>query len=117
MERVSNITDLGVRRRRSLGVAGLVLAVGGAVAMLALGAPRPWRLVLAVPFGMAALGLLQARERTCVVLTATGSRETDDGGVAPMSTAECAVAKRQSRSIVAKTVGFAVVATAAVWAL
>ena len=42
----------------------LAAGVLGAAALFAFGAPRAWRLILAVPFAAATIGFLQARERT-----------------------------------------------------
>ena len=47
-----------------LGAAAGVLGVTLFVAMLVQAAPRFWRLVLFAPFFGAALGMLQAREKT-----------------------------------------------------
>jgi uncharacterized membrane protein HdeD (DUF308 family) len=63
-ERIANIGSRGVRRRRrtgwiSLAVAGVIIA-----ALIALHAPRMYRLILGIPIGIAALNLLQAREKT-----------------------------------------------------
>jgi hypothetical protein len=63
-ERIANIGSRGVRRRRrtgwiSLAVAGVIIA-----ALIALDAPRMYRLILGIPIGIAALNLLQAREKT-----------------------------------------------------
>lgn len=114
-ERVVNITERGVRQRRLVGIVSLVVAGMVAVAMIVFDVPRAWRLLLVIPFASAANGLLQAREKTCVVLTAMGSRETEGGGYAPMSAAECTAARRQTRSILIRVVVFAAVATAIVW--
>lgn len=114
-ERVANITERGARQRRALGVVFLVIALAAAAAMIAFDVPRAWRLLLAIPFGIAANGFLQAREKTCVVLSAMGSRETEGGGHAPMSAADCAVARRQTRSIVVRAVIFAAAATGVAW--
>jgi hypothetical protein len=62
--RVENIGPRGARRRQLGGAAWLVIAFGGAALLITLGAPRWWRLSLVVPFGLAAIGFLQARERT-----------------------------------------------------
>lgn len=45
-------------------MAALALALGLAIALVALDAPRGWRLLLVAPLHGAALGLLQAREKT-----------------------------------------------------
>jgi hypothetical protein len=46
------------------GFASLAVAIALLVVLLLTNAPRPARLVLAIPVGLAALGFLQARERT-----------------------------------------------------
>jgi hypothetical protein len=62
--RVANIGPRGVRRRRRGGVAWLIVAVVAFGVMLAMGAPRVTRLLLVLPFGLAATGFLQARQKT-----------------------------------------------------
>jgi hypothetical protein len=62
--RVENIVDRGARRRRAGGVVWLVVAITAAAVLVWLREPRWWRLTLALPFGLAALGFIQARERT-----------------------------------------------------
>jgi hypothetical protein len=113
--RVANITDVGIRRRYRQGVMIAFVSIAAAVILIATGSPRWTRLFLFVPIALAANGFLQAREKTCVVLGAMGTRETGDGGYARMSNAECAVARRQAVSIVIKDVLIAAVATALVW--
>jgi hypothetical protein len=64
MTHVANIGERGALRRRKSGIAWLVLAIVIAVALFAFGAPRVARLALVVPFGLAAVGFLQAKEKT-----------------------------------------------------
>jgi hypothetical protein len=113
--RVENITDAGIRRRFRQGVVLAIISIAAAIILIVIGSPRWMRLFLFVPFAIAANGFLQAREKTCVVLGAMGTRETSDGGYARMSEAECVVAKRQVVWIVIKDVLIAVGATALVW--
>jgi hypothetical protein len=61
---VENIVDRGARRRRAGGVVWLAIAVAAEVILVWLDAPRLWRLALVLPFGLAAVGFLQAHERT-----------------------------------------------------
>jgi hypothetical protein len=62
--RVENIGARGALRRRRSGVVWAVLAVAGLVALLVSDAPRWTHLMIAIPAGLAAIGFLQARERT-----------------------------------------------------
>ena len=63
-ERVANIGERGARRRRLGGVVWLGVGIGLLVSFVMRGEPRTWRLVLFVPFALAAAGFLQAREKT-----------------------------------------------------
>lgn len=63
-DRVENIGARGALRRRHSGVVWAVLAVAGLIALLVGDAPRWTRLMIAIPAGLAAIGFLQARERT-----------------------------------------------------
>jgi hypothetical protein len=114
-EPVVNITEKGIRKRRRIAVAMTIVSLVMAVALIPTGSPRWTRLVLFVPMAMAASAFFQVRKKTCVVLSVMGSRETDDGGYARMSTAQCEVVRRQAASIVAQGVLLAAVLTAAIW--
>lgn len=63
-EHIPNIGSRGARRRRRGGIVWLVVAAAAFVALLATGAPRAARLLLVSPFGLAATGFLQARQKT-----------------------------------------------------
>ena len=63
-ERVTNIGERGANRRRLNGWISLVVGGAVAVALIVLDPPRIYRLLLAVPVGIAALNLLEAREKT-----------------------------------------------------
>ena len=63
-EHVANIGPWGARRRRLGGVVWLALSVTTLIALVVRGAPRLDRLWLMIPFGMAAAGFLQSREKT-----------------------------------------------------
>jgi hypothetical protein len=116
-EGISNISANGIRRRRNMGIAWGVVAIVGAVAAIATDAPRSWRLVLALPIAMAAVGFLQAYERTCVVLGAVNKRENADGTYSPMPDAECPGVRLQVKSIVLRVLLITAVATAIVYAI
>jgi hypothetical protein len=63
-EHVPNIGTRGARRRRRSGVVWGLVAVVAFVSLLTTGAPREARLLLVIPFGLAATGFLQARQKT-----------------------------------------------------
>jgi len=65
MAAIARNLRLGGRRHRLLmGMVFTALAVVGGAALMAAGLPRGMRLVLAVPFYLGAVGLLQYRDHT-----------------------------------------------------
>jgi hypothetical protein len=59
--------NIGPRERRKrvrFGVELTLVSAAAAVALVAAGTPRAWRLLLLLPLWMAALGFYQAREKT-----------------------------------------------------
>jgi hypothetical protein len=74
-----NIGPRERRKRRVMGVAALAAAAGLAFVLVAWGAPRWSRGAVFFPVWIAALGLLQAREQTCVALAARGLCNMDAG--------------------------------------
>jgi hypothetical protein len=76
---VANIGPRERRKRRLLGIVSLTVAVGVAFVLVAFAAPRWSRLVVFFPLWMAGLGLLQAREKTCIALAARGVCNMDAG--------------------------------------
>lgn len=60
-----NIGPAETARRMRVGHVGLAATALLAALLLALDAPRAWRLTLAIPAGVAAAGYLQARMRFC----------------------------------------------------
>lgn len=66
-------------KRRLLGRIALIAGVALTFALIAYGAPRLLRLVVFFPLWMAALGFLQAREKTCIALAARGTCNLDTG--------------------------------------
>lgn len=75
----ANIGPRERRKRRLLGIVSLTVAVGVAFVLVSFGAPRWSRLVVFFPLWMAGLGLLQAREKTCIALAARGVCNMDAG--------------------------------------
>jgi hypothetical protein len=112
----TNLVDRGIRRRRRLGAAWLIVGVIAAIALVASSASREWRLLLVIPFTISANGFLQAREKTCVILAAIGKREVNDGrSYADVADEERAVLRRRALMIALRSGLIAVVVTAAIW--
>jgi hypothetical protein len=59
-----NLGAGGRRYRLLMGIVFMTLAVAGGAALVAAGLPRGMRLVLALPFYLGAVGLLQYRDHT-----------------------------------------------------
>ncbi|HEX8459126.1 MAG TPA: hypothetical protein VF656_17670 [Pyrinomonadaceae bacterium] len=76
---VSNIGPREQRKRRVLGIVALTVGVGLAFLLVTTGAPRLSRAVVFFPIWLAGLGLLQAREKTCIALAARGMCNLDAG--------------------------------------
>lgn len=76
---ISNIGAREQRKRRLLGIVALTVGVAAAFVLVIFDAPRPLRLVVFFPVWLAGLGLLQARERTCIALAARGTCNMDAG--------------------------------------
>jgi hypothetical protein len=76
---VANIGPRERRKRRLLGIVSLTIAVGVAFLLVVYGAPRWTRLLVFFPLWMAGLGLLQAREKTCIALAARSMCNMDAG--------------------------------------
>jgi hypothetical protein len=106
------------RRRRLIGGAGL-LALGAIAAALLLGfgVQRAWRILVLLPVWGGALGLLQAREKTCIALAARGVRNMDGGDETIDDPLVLAQMRRQARRVYTRAALLAVVVTAAIVAV
>lgn len=93
--------NIGARERRMrlwLGIGQLIVAAGVLVSLVASGAPRGYRALLVVLWGLGALGIFQAQQRTCVALAARGERSLE-GVVEPLPDRERAAIRRQATSV------------------
>ena len=93
--------NIGARERRMrlwLGIGQFIVADGVLVLLIASGAPRGYRALLGVLWGLGALGIFQAQQRTCVALAARGERSLE-GVVAPLPEAERDAIRRQATSV------------------
>ena len=103
-----NLNELGVRRRRTLGLLGAGGVLALAVGLSGVRAPATAYLLLALPAWAMALGLLQARERTCVRLAALGVRETREGGAVRVEGEELTAVRARARRISLTAVALAI---------
>jgi hypothetical protein len=62
--RIANIGAGGRRKRLMFGIVALGVGAVIAALLIAIGAPRMWRLPLFFVFYVAALGIFQARDKT-----------------------------------------------------
>ncbi len=76
---VFNIGPGERRKRRLLGIVALTVGVATGFVLVVMDAPRPSRAVVFFPVWLAGLGLLQAREKTCIALAARGTCNLDAG--------------------------------------
>ncbi|MDQ1558755.1 MAG: hypothetical protein QOD32_1815 [Pyrinomonadaceae bacterium] len=79
VSKVSNIGPREQRKRRLLGIVALTVGVAAAFLLVVYDAPRALRALVFFPVWIAGLGLLQARERTCIALAARGVCNLDAG--------------------------------------
>ena len=100
-QEAANIGPRERRKRRLLGIVSLTVAVGVAFMLVSFGAPRWSRLVVFFPLWMAGLGLLQAREKTCIALAARGACNMD-AGVEPVRDESLASRLREKAAAIHK---------------
>jgi hypothetical protein len=114
---VPNIGPHEREMRIRVGVSFLLTGVVLAATLLAMSVGRPWRLVVFAPLWIGAIGVFQAREKTCVALVARGERNMD-GGAEPVSNpAELEQLRSQARAVYVRSLLLATVLSAIVIAL
>jgi len=72
--------NIGAKERRlRIGMGAMTLIIGVVIAAVLIftGVNRLWRLFLVIPFYNAALGFLQARSGTCVMMAGQGYKKMD----------------------------------------
>ena len=74
-----NIGPREQRKRRLLGIVALTVGVATSFVLVVYGAPRLSRAIIFFPIWIAGLGLMQAREKTCIALAARAMRNMDAG--------------------------------------
>jgi hypothetical protein len=88
-------------RKKRITIGSTTMAIGAALAvyLVASGAPRPWRLLVLLPLWVGAIGLFQAKEKTCVALTARGMRNMDAGDEVVTNASELEQMRAQARKV------------------
>jgi hypothetical protein len=108
------IPNIGPEERKKRITFGSVLMAVGAAAAIYLvtsGAHRPLRLLVMFPFWMGAIGLFQARDKTCVANSARGVRNMDSGDEPVTNPAELQQMRAQARKVHIESFVTAVVLT------
>jgi len=78
-ELIPNIGPGGCRKRLITGIVMLVFSLVLLFLFIQWGIARPWRALLFIPNFIAMLGFFQARNKTCVILSAMNVRNLDTG--------------------------------------
>lgn len=114
-----NIGPAEIARRRRAGDVGTIVTVVLAAALVMTRAPRPWRLVLAMPAAGAASGYLQARAKFCAGFGSRGVYNFGPvGGELPVEDPEArALDLARSRRIGAASAAIGIAAALAATAL
>jgi hypothetical protein len=96
-----NIGPAERAKRNRVGVVCTALTLLSAAALLETRAAWIWRLTIALPAGMAAMGFLQARAHTCVAFVASNIKVMGDAKsrVDVTSDAERAAFRKKARTI------------------
>jgi hypothetical protein len=114
MNQAAACANIGPREQRKRLVSGIVaLLIGAAVAagFMWVDASRWWRAILFGPFFFGALGVFQARSRTCVFLALRGVRNLDDGPKPLDDPVEIEALRRQAEKVYLKSLGAAALLT------
>ena len=107
-----NIGLRGQRQRLIVGVVNLGVAAIIFALLYQGGTARWWRLAVFPILWLAAIGILQARARTCVAHAAKGTCELDDGRRVPADGATAARMRVRARGIMVQSIAAAAGVTA-----
>ena len=111
----ARIANIGTRERHKRLIWGLLASGVGvviAVLLVMIRAPVIWRLPLLLVFYVGALGIFQARDKTCVKLAARGQRDMDSGPQQISVATELQQVQRQARVVYVKSAITAAILTA-----
>ena len=113
-----NLQSHGQNGRLRMGLLGLGVGLGLAMFLVQADIPRSWRLILFIPFFIAAFGSLQGLYRTCPGMAMKGVRETASGGeVRVIGPEDQARMKKLGNKVMATTAGVALAATMVIFLL
>jgi hypothetical protein len=110
--------NIGPRQRalrRRLAVGSFVVGDALSLALVLTHAAHPWRLTVFLPFLLAAICLLEAQHKTCVLLAARGTRDLDDGEQPVTDPAFLRRIALQARRVMLQAVAVALALTLALW--
>jgi hypothetical protein len=107
-----NIGRRGQRQRFIVGVVNLAIAVVILALLFQAGAARWWRLSAFPLLLLAAIGVFQARARTCVAHAAKGTCELDDGSRVPADAETAARMRVRARGVMVQSIAAAAGITA-----
>jgi len=111
---IPNIGPHEREMRVRVGVSFLVAGVILAAILLIMSVARPWRLVVFAPLWIGAIGVFQARAKTCVALVARGERNMDAGAEPVRDPAALEQMRAQARSVYVRSLVVAAVLSALV---
>jgi hypothetical protein len=96
---VPNIASAGRRRRKRFGIEWAAVSVAALGASMWLRAPWLVRALVVAPATMAAIGLLQAQRKTCVLRAHEGTFEGEDFSTQKAPDAEAAASRQVAAGI------------------
>ena len=108
---IANISKTERAKRLVSGIIPFVLAIVVLTWLIAINADRLWRLLLFLPFLVAGTGFFQWRDKTCVALSARGSRNLNGSVEKIEDERELAQVHQQARHITNKALLVAVILT------
>lgn len=117
VSRIANIGRKGIRRRAVGAIPMLIVTIAGGAYMLMENWPRGLRILLVIPLWFALLSLFQAIEKTCVVLSARGTCDMDQGERPIHDEIALRQIRRQSRRVLLESSLVALVMVGLFWVL
>jgi hypothetical protein len=111
------VANIGPRERKMrirVGVTFLGIGLLLAATFLVMSVARPWRIAVFAPLWIGAIGIFQAREKTCVALVARNARNMDAGVETITDAGEIKQLRAQARTVYVRSLILAAIVSAAV---